>query len=259
MKAIHIHDEHNLGDSMCVPTDYCPQFGPAEKVNVRSITAIIDDKTPMPPLGDAIIGGGGMLYPSLPPVLGALLAQKRDTRLVIWGIGSNTHDATTADYPKLLAAYDLVGIRDYGNPYQYVPCPSCMNPEFDLPAVEPTHDFVIYEHYEHPIELEVKVPRCSNDRLKTTFSHVLSFLAEGRVVLTNTFHGAYWALLLNRPVVVYKPFSSRFYGFKPAVLFADDKTWQEQLGKAAAPGAEYLHECRALNAGFARQVAKLFG
>jgi hypothetical protein len=86
---------------------------------------------------------------------------------------------------------------------------------------------------------------------------VLMFLSSGKTVLTNSYHGAYWALLMHRPVVIFHPFSNRFYGFKPKVSFADESNWQRQLAHAETPPKDYLDECRYLNVQFGRKVTRL--
>lgn len=269
MKAIHIKADTNdkmlgqdgrvrnvslnVGDSLCCPLDYYPQLAAvSERLDIRTL------RVGKCAVGDAIIGAGGMLYPSLLPLLADMTNQPVNTRLVMWGVGANTHGTTSFVYPKFLSAFDLVGLRDFGNPYQYVPCPTCQHRFFNLRPPDPIYDVVIYEHSDHPVELLEEIPRMNNAQPRSKFWDVLKFLSSGKVVLTNTFHGAYWTMMLNRPVVIYKPFSNRFYGFQPAMTYATEDDWQQQLARARAVGTDYLAECRKRNNDFALQVIKLF-
>ena len=42
----------------------------------------------------------------------------------------------------------------------------------------------------------------------TPFEDVVAFLGSGAVIVTNSYHGAYWATLLGRPTVLWNPWCS---------------------------------------------------
>ena len=258
MNAIFVDDPNNIGDALSTPKHYFSVCAQAVTKDLRVYTALPKaDKATY--LGDAVIGGGGLLYDTIRPVLNELLMQPRKVRLVVWGIGMNTHGLTVPDYPKFLDGFDLVGVRDWKSPYIYVPCASCLHTDFDRNFPPPAHEVVFYEHRHHALELAGPgIPRESNKRAANQMSEVLAFLASGKTVVTNTYHGAYWAMLLGRPVVVFKPFSNRFFGFKPAMVYADETNWEAALSKAAAIPRDYLEECRACNRRFNAQVEMLF-
>jgi len=258
MNAIFINDPENIGDALSSPRNYFLVCAQAIVRNLK-IYQSLPKKDKETYFGDAIIGGGGLLYPTIRVVLSELLTQPQNTRLVAWGLGMNTHGATSPDYPKFMDAFDLVGVRDWKSPFNYVPCASCMHTDFDRMFPAPVHDVVFYEHWQNPIQLnQPDILRSSNKKTAAQMAETLSFLASGKTILTNTYHGVYWSMLLRRPVVVFKPFSNRFFGFKPDVLYADETNWEAMLGKASAVPWDYLEECRACNRRFNAQVELLF-
>ena len=141
----------------------------------------------------------------------------------------------------------------YGQPGEYVPCSSCMSPLFDR-SYSATSDVVIYRHAAlEPIAV-TGWPVISNVG-EMSFAEVLAFLASGHHVLTNSYHGVYWSVLLGRKALLYEPWCSKFQMLRYAVPVCDRRDWREKLGQSSVhPGA--LAECRALNLRFA---AKVFG
>ena len=55
---------------------------------------------------------------------------------------------------------------------------------------------------------------------------------SGETVITNSFHGTYWALLLKRKVVCI-PFSSKFYGFRYPPAYCTDGDWRKAARQAS--------------------------
>lgn len=84
------------------------------------------------------------------------------------------------------------------------------------------------------------------------------FLASAKVVITNTYHGVYWATLLGKKVLCYKPFSSRFFHTKYPPVFIESLT--ENLDENINNSKNYLeslNECRLANDNFYVKVASL--
>lgn len=244
----------NIGDIMCGALDYFPtDFGTARK-DLRSQIEEL--------MGQHLIFGGGGLFHTGSEVKMAWLERlsrvcNPKMRLVVWGAGLNHHDTTAQNYPDFLKRFDLVGMRDWQNPYEYVPCPSCMHWGFKTAMMTPvSNPVVVFQHHATPIDIDPTLPRITNGKQKSEFLAVLQFLASGDCVVTNSFHGAYWGLLLGRKVVIYKPFSNRFIGFKPKVEYCDEKNWKERVA-VAENHPWYLDECVDINRKFALKVASL--
>ncbi len=248
----HIDDPCNLGDQLACPIDYAGL--PGERIDLTR---------PVDPLeASAIIFGGGGLFHGnrLTEKIGRIAAEgrKRNPKmaLIAWGLGANQHGRRAAKYPGFLNTFDLIGIRDQGNPWDYVPCASCLHPVFDHPPGNPIHDFVVYEHFQVPITGLPPAPLRTNNADRREFSDVITFLAAGDCVITNSYHGAYWGLLLGRKVMIFRPFSNRFLGFARSLEYCDESDWHEKMRRSMRH-PDYLAECRAANRQFLFRVRSL--
>ena len=217
-----------------------------------------------------ILGGGGVLR------LKNFEAIKRISRLAkeyngfsaIWSIGRNRKYKNSIQYPvgeiadaKCLESYDFVGARDFSVCTPYLPCSSCMIDSLQKHKNSfPKHKVVIYSHYlQRPIlaQEDQAYPHINN--MECDFSKAddhLSFIASGETVVTNSYHGAFWAMLMCRNVIVI-PTSNRFEFFKYKPRMASYDNWMEVVIKppTVAPGS-YLEECRLLNTDFYELVMK---
>lgn len=260
----HLHND-NIGDRQCSPFIH---FSSLADSRVQLIDMSLTDPA-VRTLSDEIVilGGGGSLNPwCWHEVIQPLLA--RGNRLIAWGIGHHHDNVPTHRYPRVpaedwhdsLARYArdyplenfvLCGIRDYAMSREYVPCVSCMSPLFDrhYPVL---HDIVLYEHgVLEPIAIE-EAPRMSNLGAKS-FEAVIAFLASGHTVITNSFHGAYWAQLLGRRVLVYEPWCTKFFTYKYPLTLAKREDWRRRLAECRIyPQA--LADSRDCNRRFAHKV-----
>lgn len=239
LTSFHIQNS-NVGDAACGPFDY---FEALQEFPVLPIEQWITQAD------IAVIGGGGLIAPGLMDVLYQSLNLPR--RNILWGIGTNVHETRAPVWPSWLSQFPLVGLRDYGSPYKYVPCVSCMSPIFDVNPPS-THPIIVYQHHQIPIPL-MGVPRLSN--VGHTLADVISFLASGEIVVTNSYHGVYWAQLLGKRVIIWHPFSNRFLFFKHQPVICDvANTFESALEKAVAAPSSFLAECRELNIAFKDKV-----
>lgn len=249
----HVTQTVNIGDLACCPLDYFPELDQGHRVDVRELTITNDEPMAL------IAGGGGLLHPSLIEPLARAASQRHPNVLIVaWGIGTNSHEAKEALHPKFLDNFDLVGLRDWQTPWRYVPCPSCMNPWFDRQEVaQPQHEVVVYSHFQVPIPMVQPVPAMDNSGKAEDISKALEFLSSGKCVVTNSYHGAYWAQLLNRKVIVWQPFSSRFYHFFSNPHFCLESDWRPHVPLAKARTENFLSDCRKRNVSFAAEVMEL--
>ncbi len=248
--SFYLKDRPNLGDRCSSPTLYFSQL--QETVNLCPATAQLPkiwlQKT-------VLVGGGGLIaHPAFELNMEALAAY-RPKVLVAWGIGHNAHGEREITYPDYLDKFDLVGLRDYGSKYEWVPCASCLHPGFDR-KYEITEEFVVYEN---PLCSPLQIPGPKKlDNRENSLEQVLSFLGSAHTVLTSSYHGAYWATLLGRNVVIVDPFSSKFYGFKHTHPIADESNWRSKQNDVRNY-PEALEECRRANWKFSEKVLDLIG
>ena len=290
MRLLHIYrkDARNIGDMKSSPHLYF-KFG-AEQHSIDVLEAgNINDWSKYDAI---IIGGGGLLedewfMPALKHIRGSFPG-----KIIVWGVGLNNpfYEETvyfapsavtrcrlhldwllgrrkfrnrsirrgcesTLERDDWLKRCDLIGIRDYGTVFDWVPCVSCMDVKIDQHRqTMPKHPLVIVDH---PDACRIGlggVPRMSN--LNNTFSDLLAFIASGETLLAASYHAAYWGILLGRRVIVV-PWSEKFYRFKHSVPACLTKHELTDCISRSRPYPEALDECRRSNMEFASNVENL--
>lgn len=173
---------------------------------------------------------------------------------IIWGAGHNIKGATKQKFPRFLRNFDLVGIRDVTDTYEWVPCASCMHPAFRK-QYNVTNDIIWFEHKKQLIKAsdfgDTPIPRFVNTGQNLDL--VAEILGSANIVVTNSYHGAYWATILGKRVVVVDPWSSKFNAMKHEPTFARSKDWIPALEEAQSyPNA--LDECINANEKYWKKV-----
>jgi len=238
----HLIKTVNVGDRNCCPMDYYP-FANAVRFDLRS-------PLPLRPDDVLILGGGGMVQPKYRGALRAMTASPCRLRIA-WGMGVG-HDGTApsyADYPEL-RQFDLVGVRDKVPEWPWVPCASCMSPMFDRVG-EPVHEVVAYSNARAALKVPPGIPHIGNEG---SLSEAIAFLASGRLIVTSSYHGAYWGMLLGRKVMVAKTCCrARMHGFPMPPTFGYGKIWPVRDARDYA-GTGFLEQCREATTAFAASV-----
>jgi hypothetical protein len=227
----YVTDQKNTGDYACSPVLYFDFGDEVKRLNARERPRDFNCRL-------LIVGGGGTLHGNV--------AQKwicyppGHCKSVSWGIGHNTHGEQKLQWPDWMEKFDINGVRDWPNPWNWVPCASCMHPAFDR-KYEVKHEVVVYNHKEFSTGV-TGFPTLSN--LCETMAQVVEFMGSGDTVITSSYHGAYWATLLGKKVIVTNPFSTKFFYFKHPPVITSPLNW-----KAANPITypEALDECRSAN------------
>lgn len=243
--------DDNAGEMLLSPLDYFDFPTEAVKLNIRS--NYFDYKSLE---GKFIIyGGGGLLH--IPSedynngiMEGVEIISDLSPWLVAWGVGHNIHDSRKIEYPKsFVEKFRMIGVRDMRQSLGWVPCVSCMSKLLHH-DYEIKHKFVASGHGLDAYELGVP----GIEHVGVPPSEVISFIASGETLLTNSYHGAYWGALLNRKVIVFNPMSSKFYGLPKSIALATPGTWRD-----ARPGKNrtLLNLCRGLNKAYHKRVLKL--
>lgn len=238
----HYKNTPNIGDLMCAPYHYF-DFADAQSFDLSDT---------IPPC-DAVIFGGGAIEPKLRTERIHDRVQARHK--IGWGIGTSRRGKTT--HGPLIDDLDLCGVREIGREVGvrnafYVPCVSCMSPLFD--KVYPiSQEVVFYTHGVFSLPDTGNAPRLTNR--SASLEDALSFIGSGETVVTNSFHGVYWATLLGRKVVCL-PFSSKFYGYKHSPVYCTDGDFNSAI-KAARSYPEALEDARKQNIAFHERVQNL--
>ena len=248
-------DMDNIGDRMSGAGLYFDFPLPVKFVDIKTIDLPKEELEK----SFIIIGGGGHLHlPSLDynnnrmEHLELLASLSKWT--VLWGIGNNIHNTKQHIYPDCLNKFILVGLRDFSNPYEYVPCPSCMSPLFDeYKTILPHRNSIVYKHkFTEKLSENYLIPSYECEGI--TMGKSLEAIATAHTIFTDSYHGAYWSLLLNKTVVVPNPYSSKFYSLHPNLIIRGE----EQSG-FVDKSINYLEKCREANISFyARVLEKVF-
>lgn len=234
---IYHHGSRNIGDSASAPTLYF-------EFEIPSIRIAHGASVPAKPT--LVIFGGGALP-------GKTNFQKiPEAPTVLWGAGFTDKRLLPFKYNEShVSGLDLVGLRDKIDslPLDWVPCPSCMSPLFNQ-TYKTKYPVVIYDNPRKLPLASGAIPHMSN--VQGSMAKAVDFIASGETVVTSSYHGMYWAMLLGRKVVVL-PFGAKFFGLRMPILFSTPKLWTYHLPLARAyPG--FLQKCRAANQEFAKKV-----
>jgi hypothetical protein len=256
----------NLGDTLTHPVDYFDWDLTVKKVPLVPFS-------PAPNVAALIIGGGGITRDPRSNMnkwleLRTIVDRTPATvPVVIWGMGINDHGRLDRRYDETLADLErrpnvLIGLRD--SFYErHVPCASCMRPEFDGTfAVQHEVGFYLHHTNDIPFNVAMRGPMMSNqvqgDRL-AYFGRVIEFLGSCETVITNSYHGAYWATLLNKRVVVLAPFSNKFVGLQHEPVIVKDTAWLTRARQDARTYPQALAESRRANRAFYDEVQAFRG
>lgn len=244
--AIHRFETWNLGDCVSSPCLYF-DYG-ATYMDIRSPT--------FPEEGNYIFGGGGMGW----LVAKRALGQRMDGPKIAWGLGQTSKlqkYITRNPWPD----FDLVGTRDIGvDNSEWVPCASCMSPLFDK-EYQIEHDVVVYLNSQQRVHKCFPVPTLSN---RVGFEEAIKLIGSARVVITTSYHGAYWATLLGRQAIIARPYSCKFRQLKHQPVVGEMCSLPEVYTKHAhlidtdlPIFPEALEECREANVRFDGKVRQL--
>lgn len=165
----------------------------------------------------------------------------------IWGAGHNgpldKRGTAIVEYPDWLMSFDQVGIRDWNQNQPWVPCASCMHPALTKKyAIK--NDVIFFEHKKQLIKNfgNDSIPRFVNSG--SNIDQTIELLGSANIILTNSYHGAYWGMLLNKKVMVVDSWSSKFLNMKHVPhLLKRDEDWKDIVDEINVRGGA-LDECR---------------
>jgi hypothetical protein len=240
----HLRNTQNIGDFACSPFDYF-DWGDAKVKDMRE---------PSMPY-DATIFGGGKIFGGLAEAAGVNRAN--DPLHIAWGVGTRQTFPISGKYRRARQLCDLIGSRDWGDDrYVYAPCASCMSPLFDE-DITPKHDVVFYWHGGKTQKQRIKIPDSMPDKANNTgsFEESIRFMASGKTVISNSYHGVYWALLLGRKAICV-PFSNKFGAYRLPPAYATPRNWLNRLDNGIAQ-PDMLTICRQATLDFKTKVEAL--
>ena len=245
---VHRKVKNNVGDLYCNPSRYF-NLGEVSSEEILNNKSNLTDK-------NLVIGGGGLIHKKFSNHINQLI-DKQPKNTIIWGIGHNfgpkhvSKNNEDVYYPNWINKCSLVGIRDYIKKDIYLPCVSCMHDAFDK-SYTTEHKYVFFTHAYKSNYSKSKYPHLKNNEID--FYKVIKFLASGETIVTDSYHGAYWAQLLGKNVQVVS-WSVKFNHMKHQPFFLNSINEKITLQKNSVDG--FLDECRHLNNVFYQKYLNL--
>lgn len=238
----HLRETPNVGDRSCSPFDYF-DWGEATVSDIREANT---------PAYDVGIYGGGQIFRGISHYEG--VTRSKTALNIAWGVGTNHSLFFSPRHILSRRKMDVIGSRDYGDRrYHYAPCPSCMSPLFDAPPM-PTHDVVFYAHGGKTNQMKLSIPDGipTEDNVCGDLATALTFIASGETVVSNSYHGVYWALLMGRKAICI-PFSNKFSHYRQQPFTTSPVEWLNNLKRGIAR-PEMLELSRAATLDFKAKV-----
>lgn len=255
----------NIGDLTCAPCNYFSEL----KENALNVDIMLFEK--FIPLKNKIIivGGGGLFQKYFAKAIDNILKLSQNNTLIIWGAGLDNYISDKSDFPTI-ANNVKIAVRDYKQDrYPYVPCASCLSEIFDKYTnneIKYKYKLYLHDDYSKPIFEDLKdIPYLSN-HTANDFEHVIKFLSDAEYILSNSFHGVYWSILLKKKVIILPwidksgniGFSEKFKTIKYETAYCTDWTNFKINEKYAKAYPQALSECRKLNEEFFHKNIKEF-
>jgi hypothetical protein len=257
MKYAYVHrlDLTNPGDLWSCPQHY---FG-EDSHGVLIDTEIPPENIPQMNVDVLIVGGGAVLSGSrwvsrVETMLDKIHARHR----VIWGAGAAGTDI--AKIKSITANFNLVGLRDYNliGKADWVPCVSVFHRYFRQPRVKPKRDFLVIDHFKRPVEIDPSLQTTRIINKPNSINTMLELIDSHRVIVTASYHAAYWATLLNKKVIVMgDPIVSKFQWMKHPPVLATK--WTNTLLDQAISYPDAYEECKTANADFYKKFRETIG
>lgn len=211
-------DNTNTGDIWSSPLLYYSYF--FQKYNIVRQDIENPDCSKISKNDIVIIGGGGLLnaFDKWNKNINDLI--NTGATVISWGVGFNSHyDITKPNLSCNLNGFKLITIRDYQHPtnIEWLPCVSCMHSSL-LKKKDIKRRIGIVEHKSYKITEQIL---SQYEKIDNTYSieKIADFIASSEIVITNTYHITYWALLMQKKVIVMDTFSSKFEYFKYKPVF----------------------------------------
>lgn len=247
---IHIFEAQNSGELLCNPYDYFLEFSEKYLCMQHDIRTLKHSEIHKEDW--VILGGGGLfeVREDFQKTINFIL--QKTYKVISWGCGHNQHNdhdeiLTKINYSRFL----YLATRDFcfNSNEEYCPCVSCMNPMLDIKFQE-KNKIGIIEHLDYPIT-EFEFPKIKNS---ASPRNIMQFIAESEYILTNSYHAIYWSTLMNKKVILYKPFSTKFDFLKDKPVIYNGNLEDSMKKSKNYPDA--LKTARNINEKFSKKILR---
>jgi len=263
---IYRKDIKNCGDYWCSPQLYFEEYKAYDSFDILDIDENFKFQNFI------IIGGGGLGKKLFQEKIKIISKSKENKKIICWGVGFNEIDFLKNN--KLISEialakivninhfkdFDLQGIRDHGLPFDYhwVPCVSCLHPLFrKLKNNFSKKKIGIFYHHKMELKISGINPEDSISNYGVDLETKLNFLSNYEFIITNSYHGLYWAHLLNKKVLCF-PVKSSLLNFPNKPKFINNIINKNSLDDCNNY-PDFLDECIEANLNFKNKVKMLIG
>lgn len=185
--------------------------------------------------------------------------------LILWGVGTSRKIQERNIHPELYNKATIISTRDYlsadidNKKVFYCPCASAMSTLFDVQLDEVSHRAVSFLHYQKDLDKTKFVASLPTLHNYTSFFDAIKFLNSAEVVITNSYHGMYWATLLGKRVISLVA-SGKFSQFKWAPTFSNMQGIENLVNNYPSLPfySSSLREARMFNINFYQKVIPYF-
>jgi len=255
----------NAGDYYCSPKLYY-NFDGFDVIHRTLNPTIFNTLKDEPNFNSSyvIFGGGGIIdtnsdiktfYDTLP----------KTNIYFHWGSGSNRINLNQVNWKindkeiKFVDSdfenFKLIGRRDYIEKYKqnhsYVPCVSCKLPQLKKKYINQRRIGIVQHAWLKQINLNY--PTINMNLSNYDIDNIIKFIGESEIIITGSFHGAYFGLLMGKTVLINGNWSSKFdtFKYKPTLLTNDI---EKDIVEANIAPNNYLDECIELNDNFYKKI-----
>lgn len=248
-------DETNCGDKLCTPLIYYFDF--FKKYNIKRHDIRYIDFQSIAPTDVVILGGGGLF--DYAEFLNRSYNKLLDTcaTIIAWAPGLNTHMEYDGTFQTKInfGKFTKIYLRDYENEYglPYLPDVSCklcgLKQKYTV-----KRKYGVARHKDYPIKKLEIYDQITNN---ADIDDILRFIGESEIILTNSFHMAYWSMLMGKKTVCVNSFSTKFrsYKYKPEYCDTNKDDISECVNNAKI--YDIIDECIKANDEFFEQVKEI--
>lgn len=200
-----------------------------------------------------IMGGGGMLDYSESTNRAINRVLDTGATVIAWSPGFNTHAEYhgTFQTPLNFSQFSLLAVRDFENAQglHYLPDVTCklalLQKQYPL-----RRKYGIAQHKDYPIQ-GFDYACITNE---AQIEDILQFIGESEIILSNSFHMIYWAMLMGKKTICVNAFSTKFQSYRYQPVYY--QTGVDRLEDCVERAQEYhiLEECIEATDAFFEQV-----
>lgn len=268
---IQFNSNINCGDYWSSPKYYFQDFLNLPQNNLSDLRKLNDIKI--------IIINGEINKKNLDEI--KLFKKKTGTKVIGWALGLNHFDYTNDNMlisniaksrilnRNYFSDFDLVGHRDFGLEFDFdwVSCPSCLHPLFQKYKLIPPNKKigVFYNLNMFKIKGIEEEDYMADDNFD--LESKIKFLSNYEFVVTNSYHGVYWAQLLKRKVICLPvKYSLLNFRYPPVYLKRknlkiamknDSLKLNKDVFESCTETPNFLDECIEANNKFHRDVIQI--